>query len=239
MYEHKYKYGKQIEVKSFDEIRELVSKADLSNEEEAFFWILYYCGVRKSEAYERIVEDVKITKNFCVIDFHQRKKGSAKVPPLEIPRKWVGIDLIEKQVEDMRARKPRPKNIFFVEATGETRITPKGVERPVNKRTKKRVKAKWVFPHIQDTKAWTIVKGVLGKEFYPHFLRLNRITEICTDPTASLTRIKSFSGIKSTRVIDGYLGTSKKEQQKAIAFIGRQMEQENDSKIARANHSKY
>ena len=130
------------------------------------------------------------------------------MPPLEIPRDWLGVDKIVNQVETVRDRKPRFKNVFFSEN---------------KKRVKKRVKARWVFPHIQATKAWTIAKHVLGEKYYPHFLRLNRLTDICSDPTASLTRLKSFSGIKSTRVIDGYLGTSKKEQKKAFEFMEKQM----------------
>jgi len=55
-------------------------------------------------------------------------------------------------------------------------------------------------------------------------LRLNRLTEIVQDPTASLTRLKSFSGIKSTTVLNSYLGTAKKEQQRAIEYMSKKYE---------------
>ena len=90
---------------------------------------------------------------------------------------------------------------------------------------KKRVRivkeGKWVFPRIQSTKAWEIVQEVLGEGYYPHFLRLNRLTEIAQDPSASLTRLKSFSGIKSITALNSYLGTAKKEQQKAIEYMNK------------------
>ena len=48
--------------------------------------------------------------------------------------------------------------------------------------------------------------------------------EIAQDPTASLTRLKSFSGIKSTTALNSYLGTVKEEQQKAIAYMSQKYE---------------
>jgi len=79
----------------------------------------------------------------------------------------------------------------------------------------KTVKAHWLFPNIGKQTAWRIVKAVLGKEYYPHFLRLNCLTEIAEDPTSNLTRLKSHSGIKTMRVLEAYLGVSEKEQDSA------------------------
>ena len=55
-----YKHGKQKEIIGFSKIKMFISKAKLPMESEAFFWILYYCGCRKSEAYERAVEDLQL-----------------------------------------------------------------------------------------------------------------------------------------------------------------------------------
>ena len=216
-----YKHGKKEDIITFETVKKKVIDANLLKDEEAFFWLLYYCGVRKSEAYERVAEDFKITDTHIVIDFGQRKKAGAKVPPLEIPLRWYGIDKVVEGVQRAKTFKPRYKTVFVYEPTAETRLTKRGRVVPVKKRVGKKVKGKWVFPHIQSTKAWEIVRKVLGQGYYPHFLRLNRLTEIGMDPTASLTRLKSFSGIKSARVLDEYLGTSKKEQQKAIEFMDR------------------
>jgi len=185
-------------------VKARVAKASPPWRDEAFFWLLYYCGVRKSEAYERIADDFKITETRLIVDFHQRKKRGAEVPPLELPLNWYGVDKIAKAVQMAFNNRPSQKTVFVY------------VDR---KRVCVVKKDRWVFPHVQSTKAWEIVQNVLGEEYYPHFLRLNRLTEIAQDPTASLTRLRSFSGIRSTTALDSYLGTAKKEQQKALEYM--------------------
>lgn len=205
-----YKTGKKTEILSFSTIKKAVLKAFLSIEEEAFFWILYYCGVRKSEAYERVAEDFVVRDGHLVIDFHERKKHGALVPPLELPLRWYGVDKIVKVVETARGRRAFTKSVYvYVD----------------KKRIRQLLRDRWVFRHIQSTKAWAIVKAMLGPGYYAHFLRLNRLSEIGQDPSASLVRLKSFSGIKSTSTLDSYLGTSKKEQQKAMQFMEEKMKE--------------
>jgi len=200
----KYAHGKKEEILAFPFVKQKVINANLPSRDEAFFWLLYYCGVRKSEAYERVASDFKVTETSLIVDFHQRKKRGAEVSPLELPLNWYGIDKLVKAVQIASSCKRKNKAVFsYVD--------------------KKRVRAvkldRWVFPHIQSTKAWEIVQNVLGEDYYPHFLRLNRLTEIASDPSASLTRLRSFSGIRSTTALDSYLGTSKKEQKKAIEYM--------------------
>jgi len=205
----KYLYGKKEELLPFEVVKSKVVQANLHWNDEAFFWLLYYCGVRKSEAYERVAADFKITESHLIVDFHKRKKGGAQVPPLELPLTWYGIDKIVKSVWNALKSRPKQKAVYIY-------------------KDKKRVRVlktdRWVFLHIQSTKAWELVQNVLGEEYYPHFLRLNRLTEVAQDPTASLTRLKSFSGIKSTTALDSYLGTAKKEQKKAIEYMNKKFE---------------
>lgn len=203
----RYKHGKQEHIMSFEEVTQKVSDAKLAIDDEAFFWLLYWCGVRKSEAYERMVEDFEITDTHLIVDFRQRKKKGAKVDPLEIPLRYQGVDKIVEVVEKAKKCRASMKAIYVYIA---------------RKRTRQLRKARWIFPQIQSTKAWQIVHNVLGEGYYPHFLRLNRLSIIGSDPTASLTRLKSFSGIKSAKSLSAYLGTSKKEQQKAMEFSGRE-----------------
>ena len=205
----KYKYGKKEEILPFNIVKQRVVNADLCLRDEAFFWLLYYCGVRKSEAYERVASDFKITESHLIVDFHQRKKRGAEVPPLELPLNWYGIDKIVKSVQLALSNRLKEKAVYVYENRKRVRILKTD---------------RWVFPRIQSTKAWEIVQNVLGEHYYPHFLRLNRLTEIAQDSTASLARLKSFSGIKSTTALDSYLGTVKKEQQKAIEFMSRKYE---------------
>ena len=125
---------------------------------------------------------------------------------MQLPLNWYGIDKIVLSARIALTYRPKEKAVYAYKD---------------RKRVRTIRKDRWVFPRIQSTKAWEIVQNVLGEEYYPHFLRLNRLTEIAQDPTASLTRLKSFSGIRSTTALDSYLGTAKKEQQKAIEYMSR------------------
>jgi hypothetical protein len=200
----KYKFGKKDEVLPFQVVKQKVKNANLRLRDEAIFWLLYYTRVRKSEGYERVAGDFKTDGVHLIVDFHQRKKRGAEVPPLRLPLNWYGIDKIVQSVRIALGCRPKEKAIYVYKDGERIRVVKRD---------------RWVFPRIQSTKAWEIVKRVLGEEYYPHFLRLNRLTEIAQDPTASLTRLKSFSGIKSTTALNSYLGTAKKEQRKAIEFM--------------------
>jgi hypothetical protein len=203
-YPHKYKHDKQEDILPFQTIKQKVVDTNLSISEEAFFWLLYYCGVRKSEGYERVLEDFKVNDTHLIVDFHKRKKGGAEVPPLKLPLRWYGVDKIVECVRLASVRRPIEKAVYvYVD----------------KKRTKTLKMGKWVFPRIQSTKAWEIVRKILGEGFYPHFLRLNRLSEIGSDPTANLIRLKSFSGIKFAKSLSAYLGKSEEEQDKALEYM--------------------
>ena len=207
----KYKYGKQKEAQSFQEISARVSrvKKKLSAEQLGFFWLLYYTGVRKSEAYERVAEDVQITPELFIIDFHQRKKRGETVPPLELPRSFPGIEILVELTLKALKRKAVRKQLQYQES-------------PQHMATKI-VKAKWIFPRLNRSWAAVTIKKILGKEYYPHYLRLNRITELCCDPQISLARLKSYTGIKSLDALQSYLGVSQREQKASIDFMAKQI----------------
>jgi len=211
-YTHRYKAGKQCEQLTFKEIQEKVAAAKprMDLESLAYFWLLYQSGVRKSELYERTVEDCSVTETHFIIDFRQRKKGSAEVPALEFPLWFPGMKVICEQLWVAQKRRSSRKLI---------ERTVKGV------RSRERVKARWLFPHVHRTRAAEIVKEILGSRYYPHFLRLNRITELCSNKDVNISMIKSYTGIKTLRVIQGYIGTSKKEQKKAVDFMGKQFKE--------------
>jgi hypothetical protein len=154
-----------------------------------------------------VAEDFKVTETHLIVDFGQRKKRSAKTEPLEIPLNFHGVDKIVECVKKAEEHRPKSKAVY-VQIEG--------------KRVRQVRKGKWVFPRVQSTKAWQIVNTILGEGYYPHFLRLNRLTVISSDPTTNLTRLKSFSGIKSIQSLNAYLGQDKKEQQKAIEISGRE-----------------
>ena len=198
----RYKEGKEEHPLSFHEFKTKIEESKLSAEKMGFMWLLYYAGSRKSEAYERTSKDCQVTETHFIIDFHQRKKHGAKVDPLRFPKSWAGIEQLIKLYDRATQKKSIRKRIFYQE----------------DKITKSKVKKDhWLFPHIQSVTAWKTVKEVLGSRYYPHFLRLNRLTEIGTDPEANIVRLKSYSGIKSIKALESYLGTSKEEQDAALS----------------------
>lgn len=238
----KYKHGKQTELLNFQTFQEKMNKAQLTEEEAGFLWGLYYCGARKSELYERVAEDCRLILTtgapqsfplpkqlanpdswhenyFFQIDFKARKKHGSTVPPLELPLSWPGVTLLVKLAQKAAARSAFHKSLFIYEDSKEMKTLKSGKQKAIKKRTLKSKIGHYLFPNVQSTRAWQISKEVLGPEFYPHFFRLNRLTEIATDPGSNLTRLKSYSGIKTTEILEAYLGTSKKEQQAAMSFM--------------------
>jgi hypothetical protein len=200
--------GKQTELISLQDFADRMSKHvdDLDLESQAFLWGLFWCGVRKSELYERIVEDVKLTDVDISIDFHQRKKHSASTPPLKFPRTYPGIDVIVAWYQRIAPRAPVRKRVWDYSG-GVTKVT--------------NDKCKYLFPHVQTTKALYLVKHVMGEQYYPHFFRLNRLSTIGRDKDCSIVRMKSFSGLRTVAAIEFYLGTSAEETDAAIAFSGK------------------
>jgi hypothetical protein len=224
-----------------------MNEAHLIDEDAGYLWGLYYYGVRKSELYERVAEDCRIilqtgqalkfplkealsslanTQFFFSLDFHARKKHGAEVPPLELPLDWPGVPLLVKLAQKASERNKITKTVFTYEVHegGKTRrIQKTGELKPIKTRTAKLQKSHYLFPNIQSTKAWDLVKQILGEKYYPHFLRLNRITDLCSDPTTSISRLKSYTGIRSIDALDFYLGVSKKEQRAATDFMDKQI----------------
>jgi len=168
---------------------------------------------------------------FFSIDFHERKKHGAEVPPLELPLHWPGIDLLVKLAQKAAERNKIIKTVFTytIHEGGPQRLIQKtGKFKSIKERTAEIRKAHYLFPNIQSTKAWNLVKQVLGENYYAHFLRLNRITEICCDPNVSLARLKSYTGIKSLDALNAYLGVSKREQKATLDFMDKQQFQEKE-----------
>ena len=107
----RYKFGKKEEIIPLKVVKQRVVNANLRLRDEAFFWLLYYCGARKSEAYERVAGDFKITDAHLIVGFHQRKKRGAEVPPLMLPLNWYGIDKIIQSVRIALSCRPKLKAV--------------------------------------------------------------------------------------------------------------------------------
>lgn len=75
-------------------------------------------------------------------------------------------------------------------------------------------RTKLMFPHIKSTTAWLIVKILLGKEYYPHYLRLRKLSEI--GKHFGVTHVKAISGIKSLKALEAYIGYDEVIQKEAM-----------------------
>ncbi len=185
MYEHRYKHGKQKQIMSLDEFREKLDKSPAPLAHKTFCVLLWHTGVRKSELYERRLSDVTVTEEYAQIDFHKRKKGGEEVPPLKIPFSYYGMT-----------------EHFMPYWTGVTT-------------SKKRARMdRLLFPHIKHTKAWEIVKAILGDKYYPHYLRLRKLSAI--GKKHGVTHIKAVSGIKSLKALEAYIGFDVETQDEAM-----------------------
>ena len=218
MYPHRYKFGKQKTIMKLPEFQSALDQSDLELEAKAYAVLLWNTGVRKSEAYERVLEDTTVTKDLVVVDFHKRKKGGEEVPPLQIPRAFAGVnEYLVKWISEAAELKPSRKRLYFQVMTAATRVTLKGKVVSVKHRESRIEKARWLFPNIQSTSAWKIVKDLLGKEYYPHYLRLRKLSAVAKNPaTKSIIHIKSISGLKSLRAIEAYMGVDAESADEAM-----------------------
>ena len=58
MYEHRYKYGKQKAIMTFESFREKIEIFPLKLEQKAYLVLLWHSGDLKSEVYESKVKEV-------------------------------------------------------------------------------------------------------------------------------------------------------------------------------------
>jgi integrase len=205
MYEHRYKYGKQKAIMSVEEFKEKLEAANIKLEQKAFLILLWHSGVRKSEAYELVKEDIEITDTHVIVDFHQRKKHGENVPPLKIPRRFYGVeqDLIPYLYKPNRVRL---KTLYTYETCQGKLLT-----------HSKKAEDRWLFPHIGSTTAWRMCKRVLGPEFYAHYFRLRKLSKIGMNrEKGSITHLKAISGIKSVRALEAYIGYDEETQDEAM-----------------------
>lgn len=205
MYEHRYKYGKQKNIMSIEEFKEKLESSNLCLEKEAYVVLLWHTGVRKSEAYERVKKDVTITDAHVIVDFHQRKKGGLEVPALKIPRKFYGVE--EYLIRYLKKpKRVKSKTVYgYKRVKGKLEIYPEVQER------------RWLFPNISSTTAWRIVRKVLGEKYYPHYLRLNKLSKIGKNrEKGSIMHLRAVSGIKSLRALEAYMGIDEEAQDEAM-----------------------
>jgi len=205
MYEHRYKYGKQKAILPVENFKEKLEISQLKLEHKAFLVLLWHSGARKSEVYERVKDDIEITEEHVIVDFHQRKKHGDTVPPLKIPRRFYGVE--EYLLPYIQKPKRMNQKTLYTYETAEGKLIIHSA----------RKRAKWLFPHISSTTAWRICKKVLGQEYYPHYFRLRKFSKIGMNrEKGSITHLKAVSGIKSLKALEAYLGYDQEAQDEAM-----------------------
>jgi len=202
-----YAHGKQEEVMEQEEVEKRYNNAYLDLQQSAYFFCLDYTGARKSEIYELPISKFKLTPTAVELDIF-RKKHSAQTSPIALQLDWFGVDKIVEWYKKRIHGKPSLKTIYIFN----NKLNP-----PCQKVKKSDL---WMFPTIGKGTALAICKKVYGDDKYAHYARLNRLTKLGSNPEASLVMLKSFSGIKSMRALEHYMGTSKKQLDKAIDLIG-------------------
>ena len=220
LYEHRYKHGKQKEIMTLQQFQKaFLEAAEVPLSWKAFIVLLWHTGVRKSELYERVKEDVKVTDEYAIIDFHKRKKRGDEVAPLKIPLSFYGMtEYVLPYLGRVNKRKTF-KSIFYQEPTGKFKEGQRGKKLPIMRLTYKVVKDHWLFPLINSTTAWLCVKTVLGEKFYPHYLRLRKLSaagRTATNYLDFLAAVKSISGLKTITAINAYTGSDEAVRKKAM-----------------------
>jgi len=165
MPEYKEKQTEPITLEDFAKIME-TGRFTQPLSHKSFLAFLYWFGVRRSEALERVREDFNVEDGVLIVEAPAKKEGFRK--ELEIHVDLPFVDLIIQQVD-----RTRPNRMV------------------------------WSFSH---TTAWKIVKRAMGKNYYPHFFRLNRATQFLEDPKTTTPEMMGWFGWKSKRTVDSYVG---------------------------------
>lgn len=133
---------------------------------------------------------------------------------------WTGVRISEAllRVKEDFSYDPDDSNILVVSAPAlkkgfqwrELRID---VDLPfmdlVVETWKKTRKGKRIWPFTPRT-GERVVKRAMGPQYYPHFLRLNRVVQFLDDPSTTPPEMKGWFGWKDIASMNPYVGFSKK-----------------------------
>ena len=107
-HEHHYKYGKQKEPIDFQTFKSIMENGKFVHRlrDKSILAFLYWFGVRRAEALERVKEDFKIKDGLLIVDATPKKGGERE--PLEVPADFPYVDLIIEQVNRTRRTLANP-----------------------------------------------------------------------------------------------------------------------------------
>lgn len=169
-------FGKQEMVMEDSEFSQIMANGEFKKEShKAFFVLLYYLGVRKSEALRLLRMDFTITEEYLHINHYPLKHG-LKHKGFTLDRSLPYLDIL---IEWLVKLKPAMK----------------------------------VFPFSGVT-AWHIIKRAAGREYYPHYFRLNRVVKFLRKKELTLDEIRGWMCWTSLSTVDNYLGFSERSLKK-------------------------
>lgn len=107
-HEHHYKYGKQTNPIDFQTFKKLMDNGKFVEplRDKSFLAFLYWFGVRRAEALERVKGDFKIKDGLLIVNATPKKGGERE--PLEVPVDYPYVDLIIKQLNKTRRTLANP-----------------------------------------------------------------------------------------------------------------------------------
>lgn len=154
------------------------NKRTFYNERKRSYVILHYwTPLRKSEIYERTINNFEIEKGALIIHLLRKKKTypkTVKDEPLRVPLAFPKMDEVVEWLINRKWESPE-----FNEEN-----------RPWN---------------ITHTTAWNWVKDIFPG-YYPHFFRFNWITDAVDDPDVTLAELQAKTGLHlstlNTYIID-------------------------------------
>jgi len=186
------------------------SIAKQSSMARAFLWLLYYTPLRKSEIYERSLNDFKIAESkdmgkYILIDLYRKKKiVTEKKPAIKAPF-YLSLDSPHSQevLDWLLYRMTQVKRAEEENAS----IKNDKDKHPINR---------LVFP-LSSWQAWDTVKRAFP-ESYPHYYRFRYITDRASNPMIPIEDLLVETDLNIV-TLRRYMMTG--ERQRRLAFMRR------------------
>lgn len=107
-YGHHYKYGKQTDPIDFKTFQSILDHGHFVNKrrDKSFLAFLYWFGVRRSEALERVKGDFQVRDGLLFVNCPAKKGGYRE--RLEVPTDFPYVDLILEQIQKTRRTLANP-----------------------------------------------------------------------------------------------------------------------------------
>jgi hypothetical protein len=220
-----------------DEVELRFKHARLPDQSAAFFICLDITGARKMEIATMKVSQFKLVDAGVELSI-VRSKHSAQTQPILLKKEWFGVsDYVIPWLKRRIGAKPSYKLIYHFHTEKGKVISEKLHQLDDGSTIIQKIRAKgreitetenvkdvWMFPNMSKQTALTICKKVYGEDLFAHYGRARRLSLLLSNPKASVTLAKSYSGIKSTRVIEKYMMQSKKQLSLAIDLVGQDIQ---------------